>query len=159
MRVPDRILLRLISPTPTPLGEVIVQLEVHAGRKNPYFVLFPKTDASGEAILTRDDLVGQFSDHWEMALMDYDGNLETAGPVVQASLFDPTWSLENRALALAWPLLKHEKTKWTSREQEFEHRITCRNLHFSAKPVAVNLDHSQVVVLEVIPRKGGEGAA
>ncbi len=146
---------RLSSSPPAALGDIIVQLEVHAGRKNPYHVLFPKSDASGEAVLTRDDFVGQLNDHWEMALLDYDGNLETAEPVVSGSLFDPTRATENRAMALAMPLLEYERIKWASREQEYEHRIGCRNLIFSAKAVAVNLEHIPIVELQLVP--GGPG--
>lgn len=81
-----------------------------------------------------DDFRGQFDDHFEEALMDYDGSFETASSVAAVSLFDPTWSLQNRQLGLAWPLVKNERKKWRSRAEQYEHSITCRNSLFDCSP-------------------------
>lgn len=139
------------------LENLIVQLEVRAGRKNPYLILFPATDASGRAELTKSDFLGQFKDHWERSLMDHDGTIEDAESAVTASLFDPSWALDNRSLALAWPLLRHERTKWATRESEYEWRTSCRNLLFTAPHTVVDLEHTSTVKL-VLSRKESQGA-
>jgi hypothetical protein len=159
VRVPEKITVHVKSEPPASLHGLIVELKVQAGRKNAYYIQFPKTDASGESELTRSDFVGQFTDHWEMALMDYDGTVEAASPLVEASLFDPTWSLQNRGHALAWPLLKHEQSKWASRELEYQHRTSSRNPRFSAQPVVVDLELTNNFTLQVTPRVLEEGAA
>src|SRR5262245_32136036 len=116
------------------------KLKVRSGRKNSYSIRFPKTNASGKAEIIREDFVGQFTDHWDFALMDYDGTIESASPVVEASLFDACASVEHRIEILAWPLLKHERTKRSSRQEEFEYRVSCRNAQFVARPVTVDLE-------------------
>jgi hypothetical protein len=158
MRVPEFISTRVRSKDGTPVEGLIVTLRVSAGTKNPYLIHFPKTDQSGEARLTREDFVGQFTDHWESGLMDYNGTVEQAGPVVQASLFDPTWSLENPALAFAWPLLAHERTKWSSRREEYEYRVSCRNLHYVGPVVDADLHSTSRIDLEVDLRESAGGA-
>jgi hypothetical protein len=152
MLPPAKLFVRVISASAGRLDGIIVEMEIRAGRKNPYFVRFPKTDASGCAELTRADFVGQFEDHWEEGLMDYDGSVESALPTVEVRLFDPTWSRANRRLALAWPLLKNERLKWSSREEEYEDRVSCRNLEFSAEPISVDLERARVVELTVARR-------
>ena len=140
MKIPELIVTQLRCSEQVDLGDVIIQILVRAGRKNPYRILFPKTDRSGRTELSRADFVGQFRDHWQEGLMDYDGSPETADPVVEVSLFDPSWLLQNRRLALAWPLLKHERTKWSSRKEEYKYRISCRNEQFSGTIISVNLE-------------------
>jgi len=155
MKVPDVVRVQVRSAEPTDLSGLIVHMKVRAGRKNPYFILFPKTDASGRATMTRTDFIGQFTDHWESGLMDYDGRIEDASSTVEVSLFDATWSRENRHLAMAWPLLTHESSRWTSREQEYQYRVSCRNHLFSVRPQSVDLVTSPSFQLEVSPTEDG----
>jgi hypothetical protein len=136
------------------LSDLLVMMVVRAGSKNPYRIGFPKTDRSGRASLSRDDFIGQFTDHWEGALMDHDGTPDTAGSVVRVELYDPRWSLEHREAALAWPLLTHERTKWRSREEQYRYRTSSRNLEFVASPVEVNLDTATEIVLPLKRRTG-----
>ena len=152
MNVPERLTVQLQSQSADDLSGLIVEFKVIAGRKNPYFIRFPKTDSFGRAELTRDEFIGQFKDHREMGLMDYDGSIESASPVVEASLFDPAWSINNRKLALAWPLLAHERAKWSSREQEYAYRISCRNPLFAAEAARADLSESQQIRLQIEPR-------
>ena len=152
MNVPEKITVQLQSQSVDDLSGIIVELKVIAGRKNPYFIRFPKTDSFGRAAIGRDDFIGQFKDHWEMGLMDYDGSVESASPVVEASLFDPNWSINNPKLALAWPLLAHERAKWSSREQEYASRISCRNPLFAAETARVDLSESPQISLQIEPR-------
>ena len=146
--------IQVASEKPVDLSGLIVELRVTAGRKNSFHIYSPKTDVKGAAVLGLEDFRGQFTDHFEEALMDYDGSVETAESTVKVSLFDPTWSRNNRNLALAWPLFAHEKTKWRSREQEYNHRISCRNSLFDSAPIFVDLNATSDVHLIVSPREG-----
>ncbi len=152
MQVPDVLTVHISTDRSADLSGIIVVLTVSSGRKNPFRILIPKTDARGEAQLSRADFLGQFDDHRNTFPMDYDGAIESASSTVEVSLFDPTWSLEHRSEALAWPLAEHERGKWSSREQEYEARTSCRNLLFSALPVTVDLRHTSVVDLPVEAR-------
>ena len=149
MKLPEDIVLKIEANGNNDLSGVIVQMKVKAGRKNPYFICFPKTDRDGLARLSKRDFVGQFKDHWEMGLMDYNGTPEDADPEVEVSLFDPSWLIENKKLALAWPLLEHEKQRWASREQQYNYMVNNKNSRFSCDPISVNLEKKQKIVLRV----------
>ena len=141
--------MRVECDNETDLSGFIVELTVTAGRKNPYRIYFPKTDCSGVATLTRDDFVGQFKDHWEAGLMDHTGTPETADSLVRVGLYDPQWSISNPDAALAWPLLTHERTKWSSREEQYRYRTSSRNAEFVAPPIDVDLEKTNDIVLPV----------
>jgi hypothetical protein len=147
MKVPENIRVRVDCDGDTDLSGLIVALTVKAGHKNPYRIYFPKTDRSGIASLTRDDFVGQFKDHWEGGLMDHNGTLHSADPIVRVNLYDPQWSIDNREAALAWPLLPHERTKWSSREEEYRYRTSARNAEFVVSPIDVDLETTPDIVL------------
>ena len=147
MKVPERIRVRIDCDGDTDLSGLIVALTVKAGHKNPYRICFPKTDRSGIASLTRDDFVGQFKDHWEGGLMDHNGTPDSADSTVRVDLYDPRWSIDNREAALAWPLLPHERTKWSSREEEYRYRTSTRNTEFAVSPIDVDLEKTSDIVL------------
>ena len=67
---------------------IIFELRVVSGTKNPYYVIFPKTDARGIARLSSEQFRGQFEDHWENGLMDYNGTVATAIPTVTVQLLE-----------------------------------------------------------------------
>lgn len=84
--------------------------------------------------------------------MDHNGTPETADPVVYVDLYAPTWSLKNAADALAWPLLPHERTKWSSREEQYlyrTYRTSTRNSEFAVTPTEVDLEVTNEIVLSV----------
>ena len=149
MKVPEKIYIQLSCDKKVDLSGIILDIKITAGRKNPYYVTTPKTDKAGKSILTNEDLKGQFEDFWERALMDYDGNLEVAEPIVEVSLWDPTWYRENKGSHFAWDLLKGEKKKWKSREEEYNYKISCRNDEFEADPIRVNLHETNTISLKV----------
>jgi hypothetical protein len=149
MNIPEHITARVANSDETDLSGLIVELMVTTGRKNPYRIYFPKSDVSGLATLTRDDFIGQFTDHWEAGLMDHTGTPESADSTVRVALYDPSWSLENRDAALAWPLLKHERTKWSSREEQYRYRTSSRNPEFLVSPIMVDLGETNDIVLPV----------
>lgn len=149
MNLPEQLVLRVEAAGNNDLSGIIVQMKVRAGRKNPYFIYFPKTDLDGVARLSREDFVGQFKDHWEIGLMDYNGTPESADPAVEVSLFNPSWLIKNRKLALAWPLLEHEKRRWSSREEQYNYMVNNRNSHFSCAAISVDLEKTPQFVLRV----------
>jgi hypothetical protein len=150
MKLPKKINVQLVSDSPINLDGLIVMLKVKSGTKNPYYIQFPKTNLQGVAQLTQEDFIGQFMDHFEEALMDYNGTIESAEPIVEISLFDPTWTMKNKKLALAYPLFKHEATKWKTRKAEYNNRITCRNLEFSDSPLGVDIENTDVIKFKVV---------
>ncbi|HEV7767315.1 MAG TPA: hypothetical protein VGQ76_20100 [Thermoanaerobaculia bacterium] len=149
MRIPEQIRVRVECENEIDLSGLIVELTVTAGQKNPYRIYFPKTDWSGVATLTRDDFVGQFRDHWEAGLMDHDGTPETADCLVRVGLYNPQWSIENPDTALAWPLLTHEHTKWSSREEQYLYRTSTRNIEFVVSSIDVDLERTNNIILPV----------
>ena len=149
MDLPEKIELKLKSGNAIDLSNVIVEMKVQAGRKNPYYIQFPKTDRDGFASLEKNDFIGQFKDHWDEALMDYDGTPETADPIVEISLFDSSWLEENKKAALSWPLLKHEKHKWRSRREQYDYLTSTSNHKFECERVVVDLGESNQIVLPV----------
>ncbi len=157
MNVPERITVRLKCDSKCDLSNIIVQLTVTTGKKNPYHILFPKTDESGLATLTRDEFIGQFTDHWEAGLMDHGGTPETAHSLVRIELYNPSWALKHRSSSLAWPLLKHQRTRWASRDEEYRYRTSSRNLEFAALPITVDLHEAHNIVLPVTPRPDTTG--
>lgn len=152
MNVPNKITVHITSAEESDLSGIIVEMAVTTGQKNPYLIYFPKTGRDGTATLTRKEFMGQFRDHWEFALMDHSGTLANADPRVRVSLYDPSWSIANRELALAWPLSKHDRTKWSSREEEYESRVSSRNFCFIATPITVDLHQTHRIVLPITRR-------
>jgi hypothetical protein len=157
MHVPDAITVHVISDEGADESGIIVQMTVTTGQKNPYYVYFPKTDNAGIATLTRDDFISQFMDHWESELMDHVGTPESADSRALVSLYDPSWSIANRESALAWPLLKHERSKWSSREEEYQSRVSSRNLDFTATPMTVDLHETQNFVFRISTKVAKQG--
>ena len=149
MKIPERVRVRVHGEGEADLSDLIVELIITAGHKNPYRIYFPKTDQMGSATLTRDDFLGQFRDHWEAGLMDHDGTPEAATSLVRVALYDPRWSIENADAALAWPLLTHERTKWSSRDEQYRYRTSTRNTKFLASPVDVDLEKTNDIALPV----------
>jgi len=149
MKLPKKIYLQIRCEKETDLNGLIVQLKVRAGRKNPYYIFFPKTDINGEAALTQDDFIGQFDDHFETGLMDYDGSIEIAEPEIEVSLFDSTLMMKNKKLAMAWPLLKNEKSKWSSRKEQYSYMVSCANSRFKMKPFFFNVEEYDSITVDV----------
>ena len=150
MNFPAVFAIELSSETSCVLEGLIFQLKVSTGQKDPYFILLPKTNEVGRTEITHEDFVGQFKDHWEMGLMDDSGTPEEADKNIELSLFDPTWLIENQNLALAWPLFKNEKNKWSTRKEEYDYKVSCRNKEHSFAPIIINIETEQTVSLVVI---------
>jgi len=149
MELPDSISVQVVDNSGNEIEGMIVELKVVSGRKNPYTILSPKTDKNGTAQITKTDFIGQFEDHWEMGLMDYNGNIETANNDIEVYLYNPKWAVENKDSCLAWPLLKNEIPLWKSREEKYEYLISCENKKYKAKSQIVNINESSDIVVKV----------
>jgi len=101
-----------------------------AGTKNLFYIYFPKTSVDGNASITAEDFRGQFADHFEMGMMDYNGSVETAVDLVGVELFDPQPMMERREELLRWPLFKYERTARRSRQGRVDYFLSCRNQEF-----------------------------
>ena len=147
MTLPPQIELRARCADAPDLSGIILEMQITAGSKNPYRILFPKTTHDGRTLLSAVDVAGQFTDHWEMALMDYNGALDDAVDVVTLRLFDPAPVREHYAELLAWPLLTHERDRWDSRQQFLDYLLSCRNEQFAFAGISMRLPESALIYL------------
>ena len=147
MRVPERITVQLVDATGEDLSDVIVQLTVSTGQRNPRHIRFPKTDAMGRASLDRSDFLGQFDDATDEDLMGSWGTIADASPTVEVTLYDPTPAIV--AGKRHWVLGRHEKTRWHSPAAEYAYHTSCRNLHFTAVVVNANLHETAHIELPI----------
>jgi hypothetical protein len=147
MTVPPQIALRARCSEASDLSGIIFEMRVIAGTKNPYRIYFPKTAADGSTHLSAEDIEGQFNDHQEMALMDYNGNLRDASDMVTIRLFDPAPTRQRYTELLLWPLFPHERTQWESRQQLLDHMLSCRNADFTFDCVTTGLSENRVIYL------------
>jgi hypothetical protein len=84
----------------------------------------------------------QFTDHWEMALMDYNGSLEDANELVTIHLWDPRSFREHPRNALVWELFSYERTRWNSRREWFDYMASCRNDQFTFDGISIGLSET-----------------
>jgi hypothetical protein len=151
MILPSRIVLKATLGDGTPAVGLIFQMTLTTGRKNPYAILFPKSDAAGVSELGAVDVKGQFTDHWQAGLMDHSGTIEDASQQAQVTLFDVAALRSHLELALAWPLLRHESTLWASRQAKVDYLLSCRNEKFLLPHCAMEVPQGtdKVLMLEV----------
>jgi hypothetical protein len=147
MTLPPEIELKARCAEAPDLSDIVFEMQITAGSKNPYTILFPKTDVSGHTRLTAEEIKGQFTDHWEMALMDYNGSLEEAVEVVTVHLFDLAPLRQHHTDALAWPLFTHERLHWKSREERLDYLLSCRNELFTFPGIAVRLAETPLLYI------------
>lgn len=149
MELPDKISFNVVDKTKQPIEDIIVEIKVYSGTKNPYIILSPKTDLSGKTEITKDNFIGQYEDHWEMGLMDYNGTIQEAKPKADVYLFNPEWSINNKDSCLAWPLLKNEQPLWNSREEQYNYLISCSNPKYKTNKQKINFSEASNVVVTV----------
>ena len=139
MTLPPQIELRARCAEADDLSGIIFEMQISAGSKNPYTITFPKTDSAGHTKIRGEEISGQFTDHWDMALMDYNGSIEEANDIVTIRLFDPAPLREGYEQLLSWPLLAHESTRWHSRREWLDYMASCRNDEFTFEGISVRL--------------------
>jgi hypothetical protein len=149
MEIAQRIELTLSSDQAGSLSDLIVGMRITAGTKNPYRIYFPKTDVHGCTALEQVVVLGQFKDHWEEGLMDFNGTLESASQSATFFLFNVRDLQTNLKIALAWPLLTYEKTVWRSRREQVDYFLSCRNDQYSLPETDVPIPRNGQVHLRV----------
>jgi hypothetical protein len=152
MDIPLRLELALASHEAMPPAGLIVGMRVPAGTKNPYHIFFPKTDDAGRAALDKSAVIGQFKDHWEEGLMDFNGTLESAPQTATFFLFNVRDFKTNLKAVLAWPLLAHEKTVWASRAEKVEYLLSCRNSKYLLPETVLEIPQDGLLELQVSRR-------
>ena len=149
MIVPETIYIELFSDTNVNLSNIILQLKITTGRKNPRYITTPKTNTNGKSELSNEDLRGQFEDHWESGQMDYSGTLKDASPIVEVSLYDLARLREEKELFLDWTLLKNEKIKWKSKKEQYNYMISSTNDKFEANPLNIDIHETDTIRIKV----------
>lgn len=149
MTLPPIIELRVSSPVGGDLSGLIFQLRVTSGTKNSYDIHFPKTAADGTAQITAEDFRGQFTDHHEMGLMDYNGSIESAADTVCIELFDVQRMLAQQESLSLWPLLPHERQIWRSRREFMEYFLSSRNREFCFSEQLAQIPEDGIISLTV----------
>jgi hypothetical protein len=150
MTLPPQIELRARCAEADDLSGIIFEMQITAGSKNPYTITFSKTDSAGHTKLTPEEISGQFTDHWDMALMDYNGSIEEANDIVTIRLFDPAPPLrEGYQQLLSWPLFSHESTRWQSRREWLDYMASCRNDQFTFGGIATRLPETTLLYLSL----------
>ena len=149
MTLPPQIEVRARCAQASDLSGLIFRMQITAGYKNPYGIFFPKTDSAGHTRLTAEDINGQFTDHWEEALMDYSGSIEDANELVTIRLWDPMPLREGYDELLAWPLFTHQHTRWQSRRDYLDYMASCRNDEFTLDGISVRLPETSLLYLSL----------
>jgi hypothetical protein len=149
MTLPPQIELRARCAEADDLFGIIFRMQMTAGYKNSYSIFFRKTDERGHTRLTAKEIEMQFTDHWDMALMDYNGSLEDANELVTIHLWDPRPLREDSEQVLAWPLFSYEKTHWKSRREWFDYMASCRNDEFTFGGISIRLPETTHVCISL----------
>jgi len=149
MTLPPQIELRGRCAEAHDLSGIIFEMQITAGSRNPYTITFSKTDSLGHTKLTREEMAGQFTDHWDMALMDYNGSIEEANDIVTIRLFDPAPLREGYQQLLSWPLFSHESTRWHSRREWLDYMASCRNDQFTFGGIVIRLPETTLLYLSL----------
>jgi hypothetical protein len=149
MKLPDIITIRAKGKLGIDLSGIIFELCVTSGTKNRYYIIFPKTNAQGVAQLTSEEFHGQFEDHWEEGLMDYNGTVETAVPTVTVQLLEKSRIEQHLHLLRAWPLLKNERKCWKSREEKLQYWLSCRNDQVYMHPTSWQIESTFEIEVEI----------
>ena len=149
MTLSPQIELRARCAEADDLSGIIFRMQITAGYKNPYSIFFSKTDASGHTRLTATEIEMQFTDHWDMALMDYNGSLEEANDLVTIHLWKPRDFREHDDDVLTWPLFSYEKTRWRSRREWFDYMASCRNDEFTFGGISIRLPETTLLYVSL----------
>ena len=149
MTLPPQIELRARCAAADNLSGLILMMQLTAGYKNPYCIFFPKTDTHGHTRLTAEDIRGQFSDHREEALMDYDGSIEEANDLVTIHLWDPRSFREHYNELLSWPVFSHQQKRWRTRREYQDYMASCHNDEFTFGGISLRLPETTLLYVSL----------
>lgn len=149
MQLPTKVTIRATLDSREPVANVVFQMTLTTGRKNPYNIAFAKTGADGTSQLSADEIQGQFQDHWEADLMGHSGTLDEASQEVSLALLDVATLRRNLSSALSWPLLEFERTRWESRQHQIDYLLSSANESYSFPSCQILVPVDAVTVLEL----------
>jgi hypothetical protein len=141
MTLPPQIELRARCAKADDLSGIIFRAN-HRRLQKPIWYLLPEDRRAWSHQLTAKEIEMQFTDHWEMALMDYNGSLEDANELVTIHLWDPRSFREHPRNALVWELFSYERTRWNSRREWFDYMASCRNDQFTFDGISIGLSET-----------------
>jgi hypothetical protein len=141
--------LKVDCPQGGNLSGLLFMMRVTSGSKNPYHIYFPKTSDDGRSQLTAESFRGQFKDHGETFIMDFNGSVESASDVVVFELYDSRLMKEDKGKVSRWPLSKYEKTVWHSRKEFMDYFISCSNPEFEFEKQSIRIPVDGAISLTV----------
>jgi hypothetical protein len=153
MNIPEKVELDATCAEQCDLSGIVFCVRLFSGTKNPYTIIFPKTDARGRAELSAEDVRGQYTDHKETFPMDYNGTIEDASQEVELFLFNVARLKNIKRFSLAWPLASHERTRWKSRKEWYAYHASARSDEFSFPPIRVELVSTRKIEGLVVQRR------
>jgi hypothetical protein len=136
--LPKRVTIRLVGANKEPvrISDVLIVVHVFASRKNDFFLQPFRTDANGEASITKRELLAEAAAHYDSGLMDYEA-IEESRPLVEIrpmSLTEIGSAISSRSRV--WTtLLKGECKRWSSIEQLIDVYRRAANERVSITPV------------------------
>lgn len=150
MKLPERIDIQVVCDGEGNLGDIIVQMTVRAGTKNPFLIYFPKTNKEGKTSITDIDFKDQVDFQITMGLMDYNGSIETASQVVSIDLGLPYRDKspeDKRFLEIIRKshLQGYERLKWLSSDEMVSYYLSSRNDEFNTKPQSVEIRSNEII--------------
>ena len=146
LRIPDKVVLRLVDSGSNPLRVANVLFFVHAfaKRKND-FTLGPfVTNEEGVATITKRDLLAEATAHYDFGLMDYDA-VENCQPFVEIKALE-AMEIQKAldARTRTWNrLLRGESERWANIEDLRNLYRTAANNRISAQPARVRWDGTE----------------
>jgi hypothetical protein len=149
MKLPNTLTVRAKGTPGMDVSGIIFELTVASGTKNPYHIIFPKTDARGVARLSSEQFRGQFEDHWENGLMDYNGTVDSAIPTIIVQLLEKSRIRHNLHILRALPLLKNERQWWSSREEKLQYCLSYRNDQLAMEPTLWEIENRSDIEVEI----------
>ena len=138
---PETVTVRLVGPNKEPIRVpgVLIVVHVFASRKNDFFLQPFKTDANGEANITRKELLAEAAAHYDSGLMDYESIEESQALVEVRSMGLTEIERAVSSRSRVWTrLLKGECERWSSIEQLIDVYRQAANGRVSITPVRVS---------------------
>jgi hypothetical protein len=135
------------------LGNIILQLKIKAGTKNDYYIFFYKTNIQGESCLHKSDIYEQFKVNQEIFMMDYNGTIETANPIVEISLLEIELFRKSLSIIRTLGLSSYDKKLWNNIDEKIDYFLSSDNDKFLLEPIHVDFEKSTQILIELLNKK------
>jgi hypothetical protein len=152
--LPDKVTLRLVDPTgtPIPISHVLFRIHVFSNTKNDFLLGPFVTDVDGVATITKAHLLAEVAASYDSGLMDYD-RIDECKPDVEIAPMEPSdidRALKSRT-TLWTSLLQGEAARWESIEELCNAYRSAVNGRVSAGVLRVRWDGSTISAEYTIP--------